>query len=185
MHLRRTRNEQMNTTFTAEEYPVLEPGVYPALFDRLEEPDEVGQYGPYFNWFFTVTTSDGQAEVMGRSSKPDYFTRSTKARQWYEAILGRELSKGEAADQASLRGTHVKLTVDIVKTERGDERNRIVNIRREESGEDSSSTAGDPPPNVDPDFEAWKADQAGKKAVVDATNPEGPPTPSEQSEEAA
>ena len=160
----------MNTTFTAEEYPVLEPGVYEGLFDRLEEPGEAGQYGPYFNWFFTVNTADGPVEVMGRSSKPDYFTRSTKARQWTEAILGRELAKGETAAPASLQGTAVTLTLDIVKTERGDERNRILSIRRKQATESASST-------VDPDFQAWKAEQAAKKAAIDAANAEEPPTP--------
>jgi len=176
----------MNFEPTAEEYPVLDPGLYAkAIFDRIEEPDEVGQYGPYINWFFIVTTEDGPVEVMGRSSKPEFFTRATKARQWFEAILGRELTKGETADFEAIRGTAVTLTVDIVKTERGDERNRIVNIRRAEPDEGPSSTAAKPSPDVDPDFEAWKAEQAAKKAAVDVTNVEEPPTPSEPSEEAA
>jgi hypothetical protein len=41
--------------------------------------------------------------------EPEYFTRATKARQWHEAILGRELAKGETADPVSLRGTLVML----------------------------------------------------------------------------
>ena len=176
----------MNDTFTAEDYPVYEPGVYDGTFDGIDEPDEDGQYGPYMDWRFAGTTADGPAEFMGRSSKPQYFTRATKARQWLEAILGRPLAKGETIDPASLRGTRVKLTIDIVKTERGDERNRIVNIRRAEADESPSSPAGEPAPDVDPDFEAWKADQAAKKAAVDAANAEEPPTPSEPtSDEAA
>jgi hypothetical protein len=174
-----------NTTFTAEDFTPLQAGVYQARFDRLEEPEEPGKYGLFLNWFFVVTTEEGTVEVMGRSSKPEYFTRATKARQWYEAILGRELAKGETADPASLRSTLVMLTLDIVETERGDERNRIVNISRAETDEGSSSPDGSPSPDVDPDFEAWKADQAAAKAAVDAANAEDPPTPSEPSSDEA
>jgi hypothetical protein len=161
---------------------LLEPGVYPAIFDRLEEPNEEGQYGPFLNWHFTVTTEDDTVEVLGRSSKPEYFTRATKARQWFEAILGRDLKKGESADPNTLRGTRVKLTLDIVKTERGDERNRIVGIRRSQEAEgkvmpvQSSST-------VDPAYEAYKAEQAAKKAAVEAANAEEPPPPEPHGED--
>jgi len=59
----------MNFEPTAEEYPVLDPGLYAkAIFDRIEEPDEVGQYGPYINWFFIVTTEDGPVEVTSSAA---------------------------------------------------------------------------------------------------------------------
>ena len=168
----------MTTTFIAEDFPILEPGVYEATFDRIEQPDEPGQFGPYLNWFFTADTPEGPVDVMGRSSRPDRYTRFTKARQWHEAILGRELAKGESADPATLSGTEVSLTVDIVKTEKGDERNRIVSLRRKQNAESPSSA-------VDPDFEAYKAEQAAKKAAIDAANAEEPPTPAEPSSEEA
>lgn len=121
------------SAFVAEDFETLEPGVYPAIFDRAEESDTEGRFGFWIDWFFNVQAEDGVVSLMGRSSKPDRFTRSTKARQWYEAILGRELAKGETADLAKLKGIPVTLTVDVVKTEKGDERNRIVSIRRQKA----------------------------------------------------
>lgn len=130
--------------FTAEDFEVLEPNVYPAIFDRTEESDEPGQFGYFIDWFFDVQTDDGVVSLMGRSSKPDRFTRSTKARQWLEAILGRELAKGESADPNTLKGTPVQLTVDVVKTSKGDDRNRIVSIRRTKPAQPAMMAASDP-----------------------------------------
>ena len=115
-----------NTTFTAEDFTPLQSGGYQARFDRLEEPEEPGKYGLFLNWFFVVTTGEGTVEVMGRSSKPEYFTRATKARQWYEAILGRELAKGETADPGSLRGTLVMLTWSLTFIANGAWRSAVV-----------------------------------------------------------
>lgn len=160
------------TTFIAEDYPILEPGSYPATFERTEESEEPGQYGYWIDWYFTAVTADGPAEVMGRSSLPDRWTRSTKAREWYEAIAGQELAKGEPADTMRLKGTPVTLTLDIVKTKKGDERNRIVSIRRRAAAPAVTSA-----PEPDPDYQAWLAEQAAKKAAIDAANAEEPPLP--------
>jgi hypothetical protein len=162
------------TTFTAEDYPVLEPGNYEALFDRAEESDEPGKFGYWIDWHFSVTTPDGVEDVMGRSSLPDRWTRSTKARQWFEAIAGRDLAKGEDADTAKLKGSPVTLTLDVVKTQKGDERNSIVSIRRRASVPVVTSSA-----TADPDFLAYKAEQAAKAAAITAANAEEPPAPSE------
>ena len=157
----------MTTTLIAEEFPLLQPGVYGATFDRIEEPPEPGQFGPYFNWFFVASAPDGPVEVMGRSRNPDRFTSSTKARQWYEAILGRVLAKGEAADFQSLRGTRVELTVDVVTTERGDERNRIINIRRTPDAP-PASTVG---PDADLDYQAFLAQRAATEESLSGPGP--------------
>lgn len=169
--------------FTAEDYEVLEPNVYPATFDHTEESEEPSQFGYWIDWYFDAQTADGVVSVMGRSSKPDKFTRSTKARQWHEAILGRELVKGEPADPNSLKGTAVLLTVDVVKTAKGDDRNRIVSIRRAKA--QSAKPATETQPSTDEEdaerkaFLAWKASQA-KADTVSAEDPQQlPPAPTE------
>ena len=116
-------------TAIAEDYPVLEPGIYQAIFDRVEPSKEPGQFGDYLNWYFTALTEDGPTEVMGRSSLPPKFTRSTKGREWYEALAGRPLAAGETMSFGKLKGTACTLTIDVKKSERGDS-NRITNIRR-------------------------------------------------------
>jgi hypothetical protein len=161
------------TTFTAEDYPVLEPGNYEATFARTEESEEPGQYGYWIDWYFDVTTADGIEDVMGRSSLPDRWTRSTKARQWFEAIAGRDLAKGEDADTAKLMGSPVTLTLDVVKTQKGDERNSIVSIRRRAATPVATSAT------ADPEYARWQAEEAAKKATVAAANAEQPPAPSE------
>jgi len=173
-----TRVHERSTTvtvFTAEDYPVLEPGNYEATFDRTEESEEPGQYGYWIDWHFAATTPDGVVDVMGRSSLPDRWTRATKARTWYEAIAGRELGKGEAADTDKLKGSPVTLTLSVKETEKGDERNSIVGIRRR----GTSAPAAVAAPAADPEYEAWKAAQAAEQAAVVAANAEQPPPPTE------
>ncbi len=160
------------TVFTAQDYRVFEPGTYEATFDHTEESEEPGQYGYWIDWHFSVTTDDGVEDVMGRSSLPDRWTRSTKARQWFEAIAGRDLTKGEPADTAKLKGSPVTLTLDVVKTQKGDERNAIVSIRRRSGAVVATSGT-----TADPEYEKWRAEQAA--------NAEQPSLPTEPPAEAA
>ena len=116
------------SSFTAADYPVLEPGIYSATFLRTEELAEEGTFGPYIDWYFAVETEDGTVDVSGRSSKPARLTRATKARQWVEEILGRALAKGENIDTRSLEGTRVRLTVGLNDT---GQFNRVIDIHRD------------------------------------------------------
>ena len=165
------------TTFTAGDYQVLDPGVYTATFDRTEDLLEPGPYGFYTDWFFIVTTEDGPVEVSGRSSKPERLTRSTKARQWLEALLGRPLAKDETVDTTTLEGTRVMLTLDVKVTEVGDF-NRVVGIRRVDAAQPSIQQQA-ARSNVDPEYAAWLAEREAQAAAVEAANAEEPPPPTE------
>jgi hypothetical protein len=128
------------TTFKADDYQILDPGVYNATFVGTEDSVEEGPYGHYIDWFFAVDTDEGQIQVSGRSSRPERFTRSTKARQWLEELLGRPLTKDENVDTRSLEGTHVRLSVGTNDT---GQFNRVLAIQRDPGA--SSSRADDFP----------------------------------------
>ena len=91
----------------AEDNEVLEPGEYPAIFRGVEAPDEPGLYGLYIEASFDALTEDGPVRVTGRASRPERYTRSTKARLWYEAVDGRPQiidHAGLKLDSAQSRG---------------------------------------------------------------------------------
>ena len=114
----------------AEDAPVLPVGKYRARFDRVEPSVEPGVYGDYLDWYWIALTDDGPMEIMGRSSLPEKFTRSTKGRLWYEAMLGRTLAKGDDMDWDTLKGTPCVLTVEVKKNEKGIESDRTTDIKR-------------------------------------------------------
>jgi hypothetical protein len=163
--------------FKAADYQVLDPGTYAAVFDRADDSPEPGPFGNYTDWFFTVTTAEGPVEVSGRSSKPERLTRSTKARQWLEDLLGRPLAKDESIDTASLKGTQVMLTIDVKTTDVG-EFNRIIGIHRVDASQPEVHQQPTEPV-VDPEYAKWRAEREAEKAAMAATNAEEPPLPSE------
>jgi hypothetical protein len=111
----------------ADDNEILEPGEYAAIFREVEAPDEPGQYGLYLELSFDVLTPDGPVRVTGRASRPVRYTRSTKVRQWYEAIDGRLLEKGDVMSFSKLIGKPCRLVLEVKDTERGSF-NRIVNV---------------------------------------------------------
>ena len=111
----------------AEDNEVLEPGEYPAIFRGVEAPDEPGLYGLYIEASFDALTEDGPVRVTGRASRPERYTRSTKARLWYEAVDGRPLEKGDVMSFSKLVGKPCRLVLEVKDTERGSF-NRIVNV---------------------------------------------------------
>lgn len=136
-------------TATAEDSEVLEPGLYSATFSGVEAPDEPGQWGPYLIWHFAVLTDDGPVDVTARSSRPEKYTRSTKARTWYEAILGRPVEKGDTMAFSKLAGRPCQLKLEVKSTEKGDF-NRVEDVIRVRAPK--RSAAPTPPPPADDDF---------------------------------
>jgi hypothetical protein len=133
-------------TATAEDLPVFDPGDYQATFDRVEPSKEPGPFGDYLDWYFQILTEDGPAEIMGRSTQPNRYTRETKAREWYEALLGRPVASGEKLVLAKLSGTPCVVTVKVVVNTRGTQSNRIESIRRVARPTRPAPTPVDEPP---------------------------------------
>ncbi len=117
----------MSTTYYAEDYDVLADGTYPAKLTRIEESDQPGPYGDFLTWTFQAEVDGSTADVTGRTSTS--FRPSTKARNWYEALLGTQLVKGDAVDFDLVIGTPCLLRVSTVEKDKGTF-NRIESIRR-------------------------------------------------------
>ena len=164
------------TTFTAADYQLLEPGVYEAVFDRTVDPLEPGPFGHFTIWYFVATTEEGPVEVSGISSRRSRLTRSTKARQWLEDILGRPLINEETIDTSSLRGTRVMLELHIKTTEFG-EFNHIVGIRHVAAAKTPVSER-DIAANTYAEFAAWLAERGVPPPTVEIANADESPQPS-------
>ncbi len=115
------------TTYFAEENQTADPGTYAATCTAIAESTEDGPYGPFLEWAFAVDAGgSGTIEVTGRSGV--LFKRGTKARDWYESLLGRELVGREAIDLDAVLGRPANLTLSVKTTPKG-EFNRIEDVR--------------------------------------------------------
>lgn len=120
----------MSSTYYAEDYAVLDPGTYDGRLVRVDEPKDDGAYGPILRWTFEVLgdhPGDDPTEIQGITSRK--FTPGTKARLWYESLIGAKLAKGEAIDLEAVEGTPVRLAVTVVEKEKGTF-NQIVSVTR-------------------------------------------------------
>lgn len=136
-------------TATAEDSDVLEPGLYSATFTGIEVPDEPGQWGEYLIWHFSVITDDGPTDITARSSRPAKYTKSTKARTWYEEILGRPVEKGDVMAFSKLAGRPCQLKLEVKSTDKGDF-NRVADVIRARVSK--RPAAPTPPPPTDDDL---------------------------------
>ena len=163
---------------TVSEFPTLPGGEYEAILEGVASVVH-DLYGLRWVWYYTfpgMHPDGGDFELQVWT--PPRISSSGLAREMAKA-LGADVTKGAKVDLGALRGKQVRLVL-VLDEEKG--RNRVVSVMPAPVLHDPDPTAT----AVDPDFEAWKADQAAKKTAVDAANAEDPPTPSEPtSEEAA
>jgi hypothetical protein len=168
--------------YLTDEYPVSE---IPTIPDGTYDPILAGVasvvhdlYGPRWVWYcnFPGMHPDG-GDFELQVWTPPRISSTGMARDMAKA-LGADVTKGAKVDLGVLRGKQVRLVVTLDE-EKG--RNRVVSVMPTPIAHDPEPT----PIAVDPDFEVWKADQADKKAAVDAANAEEPPTPSGPSSEEA
>jgi len=136
-------------TAIAEDSDVLPPGIYRATFVGIECPEEPGLYGPYLGWPFDVLTDDGPVRVTARTSRPERYTKSTKARCHYEAIHGRPVEKGDTMVFSKLVGRPCLLRLEVKSTDKGDF-NRVVEVMPARTPKHVAAPTAPPP--ADDDF---------------------------------
>ncbi len=116
------------TVYYAEDYEVLDDGTYPGTLVEIEDKGEHGDYGPFVTWHFDADGGAlGTVRVSERSGVS--FRPGTKARLFYEGVLGRALDKGEAVAFDLVAGTPVTLKVSSVVKTKGTF-NKIVAVAR-------------------------------------------------------
>lgn len=87
-------------TAIATDAEAVEPGIYNVTLKSIN--DGVGQYGDFYDWTFSVAGPNGSVEVSRRTST--LFTPNANARKFAQALLGRDVMKGEAVDLDDLVG---------------------------------------------------------------------------------
>lgn len=150
--------------FTAEatDYDVLDVGTYQAEYVKVTPSEVDGPFGPFLDWEFSALNpaTMATAKVTGRSSTS--FGPDTKAREWAEGVLGRQLAKGERLDFDTLVGRPCQLVLEIVEKTKGSF-NRIATVLPA-----SAPPAAAPVDALETlealDFLAWKAAQAASAA---------------------
>jgi hypothetical protein len=165
--------QYLTDEITVSELPTIPAGTYDPIVEGVE-PVVHDLYGPRWIWHCTFTgmhPDGGDFELPVWT--PPRISSSGLAREMAKA-LGADVTKGAKVDLGALRGRQVRLVVALDE-EKG--RNKVVSVMPTPVVHDPDPT----PTAVDPDFEAWKAEQAAKKAAVEAANAEEPPTPSEPS----
>ncbi|HEX7024609.1 MAG TPA: hypothetical protein VF187_07310 [Gemmatimonadales bacterium] len=83
--------------------PVVDPGQYLAKVVRLEE-GETGEFGPSIKWVFNLADAKTREPMYDEQGELfEFYAYSStkmgpraKARQWAEALLGREIQNGES-----------------------------------------------------------------------------------------
>jgi len=160
---------------TVSEFPTIPAGTYDATLEGVTD-EEHDLYGDRWVWHWTIPEmhpDGGDFELQVWT--PPHFSSTGMASEQAK-VLGATLTKGAKVDLGHLRGGRAQLIVTLDE-EKGRNRVKSVMPAPVQPTEPPAST-------IDPDYEAWKAEQEAKKAAVEAANAEEPPTPSEPSEEA-
>jgi hypothetical protein len=92
----------------ATDNEAVEPGIYVGTLKSVTEG--TGKFGDYYDWEFTVPGPDGQTAYVDRRTSAK-FGPQTIARSYVNALLGRQVMKGEAIDLDALIGKTARLKV--------------------------------------------------------------------------
>ena len=154
---------------SVSEFPTIPAGTYDATLDGVtsEEHDLYGHRWVFHMRILEMHPDGGDFDLQVWT--PPRISSTGMARDLVKA-LGADVSKGARVDLGALRGRHARLIVTLDE-EKG--RNRVKGVMPASAGNPTEASSA-----VDPDFEAWRAEQAAVKAAVDAANVEEPPTPS-------
>jgi|GEM_PF-6771787 len=147
-------------------------GRYPARILQLSETSS--DYGEGLRWEFEIESEDGVQSIWGFTSVKS--GRGSKMVRWLRQ-LGIDVTPGTRVDLSHLRGMPVEIELTIYLNDDGEERNRVVDVRRpagmlpaevsvaspdqsaappddpwadwfEKGGANTSSSAGAPPPTA-------------------------------------
>ncbi|MFN2484262.1 MAG: hypothetical protein ABR509_04910 [Candidatus Limnocylindria bacterium] len=113
----------MPVSFEVPTSVALEGGVYSAVVAALEPTTSSFDGSDAVKWFFDVVTGDGPVTVTDISSTK--FGRQAKARQWAEAIVGREFRAGDRLQPDDLIGRQCELVLTV--NDRGF--NKVADVR--------------------------------------------------------
>ncbi len=110
--------------FKAPSYKIVEPGMYVATIDNIEE--RTGQDGrAYAMWSFKIVDLDDDEVIIKRPTSLNFGPKS-HARKFAEAALGRPIRPGEIVEPADLVGKQVKILVKNDTDSAGNIRNRVA-----------------------------------------------------------
>jgi len=167
--------QYLTDEYTVSEIPTMPPGTYDATLDGVTSEDH-DLYGHRWVWHMSIPEmhpdgGDFDLQVW----TPPRISSTGMARDLAKA-LGADVSKGARVDLGALRGRHARLIVTLDE-EKG--RNRVKGVMPASVGNHAEPSSA-----IDPDYEAWKAEQAAMRAAVDAANAEEPPMPEPPAEAA-
>lgn len=91
-----------------EVVPVLPPGIYPAVFSKIEE--QSNDNGTFWMWTFTARNGDEDVEITATTSPR--ITPKTKAAKWLLG-LGINIDVGATVDFETLYDTPCQIVVII------------------------------------------------------------------------
>lgn len=116
-------------------YPVLERGEYILVFNNITKTVLNPRYGPVLFWNFSaysIVPADGAGgkaigERLGNVSHltPALFAPGTKATEFAETVVGRDIEKGEAISPAMFANRAILAYVVIEENKQGVEQNRV------------------------------------------------------------
>jgi len=106
-----------------EKYDTLPEGTYPATFAAIEPMSN--ESGTFWKWGFD-TTYEGEAHRITATSSPR-LTRKTKAGEWVQTLIGRQLDPGEDFDFDTIVGNPCQLVLIIHDADSG-EYNRVDRV---------------------------------------------------------
>ena len=110
----------MSITVKVDDYELLPSGSYDAVVGDVEEAES---NGTYWKWSFEVVHDGETRHVTAASSRN--FGRRAKARGWVEAILGRQLDRGDEFTSDTIAG---KSCVLEIGTDDTGEYNRVKDV---------------------------------------------------------
>ena len=94
--------------YTATDYEPLDPGLYVGRLVEIREANS--EHGTYYRWAFEIR-DEGYGGRQIHANVSDKFGLSSKARQWVESMIGRQLGNGERFDTDDLIGQDFHVTV--------------------------------------------------------------------------
>jgi hypothetical protein len=109
--------------FTAPNYKLVDPGVYDAVIDTIEEktaPD--GRV--YVLWSFRVVDDFGDTVIVKRPTSLNFGPKSI-ARRYAEAALRRPIRPGETIEYRDLIGQQLRIIITRTADVAGNERNSV------------------------------------------------------------
>jgi hypothetical protein len=109
--------------FISPNYKLIDPGVYDATIDSIEEkttPD--GRV--YVLWSFRVVDNFGGVVIVKRPTSLNFGPKSI-ARRYAKAALGRTIRPGETVEFSNLIGQQLRIIVTRGTDAQGTERNSV------------------------------------------------------------